>query len=402
MPLLLLTLFCLLAAPLGALAHGKVKHESDAGSDRPIVFPDVAGYWTLVADLHTHSSFSDGHVWPRIRVEEAHRDGLDALAVTEHLEYQPHRQDLPHPDRNRSYEITAEAAADLDMMIIPGVEITRDAPAGHMNAIFVKDANALFRMEDTAPDDVREYYEQAGEWAPREALEAAKEQEAFVFWNHPFWTDQHSTGIAKMPSFHRTNAKQGLLHGIEIANGLYYSEEAFAIALKHGLTIIGTSDVHNLIDWDYPPHKGEHRPVTLIFARDRSQEAMKAALFERRTIVWFRNLLLGRNDMMRLLLADSLTLQPLGYITNTDVLALKFTNHSDARFILSNQSKLTFMQTSDLLEVPPHGELLLGVKPGKRVKELEIKFKVMNALLAPGKPATMNFDLDIEIKDISL
>ena len=30
--------------------------------------------------LHTHSVFSDGHVWPRIRVAEAIRDGLDAMA----------------------------------------------------------------------------------------------------------------------------------------------------------------------------------------------------------------------------------------------------------------------------------------------------------------------------------
>ncbi|HAO89312.1 MAG TPA: PHP domain-containing protein, partial [Gammaproteobacteria bacterium] len=39
----------------------------------------------MVVDLHTHSVFSDGHVWPRIRVGEAIRDGLDAMAGTEHL-----------------------------------------------------------------------------------------------------------------------------------------------------------------------------------------------------------------------------------------------------------------------------------------------------------------------------
>lgn len=32
-------------------------------------------------DLHTHSVFSDGQVWPSIRVEEGVRDGLDALAI---------------------------------------------------------------------------------------------------------------------------------------------------------------------------------------------------------------------------------------------------------------------------------------------------------------------------------
>jgi hypothetical protein len=65
---------------------------------------DVEGRLTLISDLHTHSVFSDGHVWPNIRVSEAHRNGLDGLAITEHLEYQPHISQIPHIDRNTAYE----------------------------------------------------------------------------------------------------------------------------------------------------------------------------------------------------------------------------------------------------------------------------------------------------------
>ena len=88
---------------LAALAHGPAH-------DRAIQFPDVAGYKTLVCDLHMHTVFSDGSVWPDIRVEEALRDGLDCVAVTEHLEYQPHSTDIPHPDRNRAFEVALERA----------------------------------------------------------------------------------------------------------------------------------------------------------------------------------------------------------------------------------------------------------------------------------------------------
>ena len=67
-------------------SHGPAGSTSlNEGQDRVIVFPDTKDYKTIVADLHTHSVFSDGHVWPNIRVEEALRDGLDALAITEHL-----------------------------------------------------------------------------------------------------------------------------------------------------------------------------------------------------------------------------------------------------------------------------------------------------------------------------
>ena len=64
-----------------------------------LVFPDTSdGRKVLSVDLHTHSVFSDGHVWPTVRTWEAQRDGLAAMAVTEHVEYQPWRDDIPHPD----------------------------------------------------------------------------------------------------------------------------------------------------------------------------------------------------------------------------------------------------------------------------------------------------------------
>lgn len=54
--------------------------------------------------------------------------------------------DIPHPDRNRSFEVATLAAEKLDLLIIPGIEITRNDQAGHMNAVFVNDANALVRQ----------------------------------------------------------------------------------------------------------------------------------------------------------------------------------------------------------------------------------------------------------------
>ena len=109
-------------------AHGGANAVSDKA--RAIEFPDTSTYQTLAVDLHTHSVFSDGHVWPKTRVEEALRDQLDALAITEHLEWQPHRADILHPDRNRAYDIAADAAKETDLIVIRGSEITRDAPAG--------------------------------------------------------------------------------------------------------------------------------------------------------------------------------------------------------------------------------------------------------------------------------
>ena len=129
---------------VSVLGHGPA--QSGDVPQRHIQFPDTAQYQTLVLDLHTHSVFSDGHVWPTVRVSEALRDGLDGLAITEHLEFQPHLSDIPHPDRNRASEEALRAAEGHPLTVIPGVEITRTDEVGHINAVFIQDANPLVKM----------------------------------------------------------------------------------------------------------------------------------------------------------------------------------------------------------------------------------------------------------------
>ena len=375
----------LLFSAASAWAHGRAS-SPPADEARRITFPDVEGYQVLVLDPHTHSVFSDGHVWPRIRVEEALRDGLDALAITEHLEYQPHLGDIPHPDRNRAYEDAASAAEGKDLMVIAGVELTRGNPAGHQNALFIQDANELLRMED--PLEPEGYGGRANAWPTQEAVEAANEQGAFVFWNHGWWTPAFPDGIIVMPDFHKKNAKKGLLHGIEVANGGSYSAEAFQIALDYDLALIGSSDIHGLIDWSYEPHKGGHRPVTLVMAEERTQESMKAALFERRTVVWYKNMLLGRERHLAPLLEASLTLHDADY-RGGERLRVKITNTSDVDFRLRNKSRYGFAGDTDLIDVPQHSTVSLTVKTGKKVEEIELPFKVLNALTEPKKTASI-------------
>lgn len=410
-----LALLLIFGAP--TWAHDRVKtppqHEA-----RLIRFPDVEGHQTLVVDLHTHSVFSDGHVWPSIRVAEALRDGLDALAITEHLEWQPHRADLPHPDRNRAYEqALAALPKGSDLILIAGSEITREAPADHINAVFIKDANALLRVEANPPkvqaatpeeekrlravpkqlleEGVLDYYAAANQWPAEEAVRVANHQGAFVFWNHPFYTRAHRSALALMTEFHQALIQAGQLHGIEIANGAFYSEEAHALALEHGLTMLGVSDIHNLIDWDYPPRFGAHRPVTLAFAKERSAEGLREALFAGRTVVWFKNLLLGREAQLRPLLQAALNVTEAAYRKNLDVLDLTITNASDADIQLRNLSPYTFMHDGDDLTVPQHGKLKLSVRTVQRLAQVELEFEVGNALVAPKQRLRLSHSLQL-------
>ena len=96
------------------------------------------------------AEFSDGSVWPDVRIQEALRDSVDAVAMTEHLEYQPHEDDIPHPGRNRSHELTETYARPYDMLVVYGAEITRNTPPGHVNALFIQDANRLLIADSPA------------------------------------------------------------------------------------------------------------------------------------------------------------------------------------------------------------------------------------------------------------
>jgi len=72
---------CLLG--FGAELHA----QSAAKKEEKVKLPDISGYQTLKCDFQMHTVFSDGHVWPSFRLYEANRDGLDAISITEHIDY---------------------------------------------------------------------------------------------------------------------------------------------------------------------------------------------------------------------------------------------------------------------------------------------------------------------------
>lgn len=379
--------------PVLCWGHGTAGVPDDPDNPRLIEFPDVPGAKTLVVDLHSHSVFSDGHVWPKIRIEEAIRDGLDAFAVTEHLEWQPHLADIPHPDRNRAYEQAVAAAEGSDLIVIAGSEITREQPAGHINAVFITNANELFRPGESPEDPAAtvDYYRAAHAWPAAEAVAAANAQGAFVFINHPDWPDQRPNGLAELTELHEQLIAEGQLHGVEIANGASFSAEAFAIALEADLTLLGVSDVHDLIDWDYPPEQGAHRPVTLVFSADASSAGIRQALFDKQTVVWFKNLLVGREAVLVPLLEASLTIESARYAADTDVLEVVFRNHSDAVFELENLTGISTIEHAGQISVPAHKDLTVSFKPGLRRNQLKLAFEVRNALIAPGRHPVLSF-----------
>jgi histidinol phosphatase-like PHP family hydrolase len=192
--------------------------------------PDIPGYVTLKCDFHSHTVFSDGNVWPTQRVGEAWRDGLDALAITDHIEYQPRKQYIP-TDHNAAWRIVKTAAEDYNLILVHGAEITRSMPPGHLNALFIQDADSLDK-----PDFMQ-------------VIEAAVKQGAFIQYNHPGWTSQQPDGIPRLYPVHLDLIAKGWLHGIEYFNEYetYRNAAVLEMCREHKLAVMGNSDVHGVI-----------------------------------------------------------------------------------------------------------------------------------------------------------
>jgi predicted metal-dependent phosphoesterase TrpH len=65
------------------------------------------------ADLHIHTTASDGHSTPTEIVQSAHKHKLEIISITDH-------------DTIRGYQQALETAEKLNIQLLPGVEITAD------------------------------------------------------------------------------------------------------------------------------------------------------------------------------------------------------------------------------------------------------------------------------------
>lgn len=287
--------------------------------------PDLPGLTTLMCDFHMHSVFSDGKVWPTVRVDEAWREGLDAISLTEHVEYRPFKKDIP-VQFNRAYDLAKPVADDSGVLLIHGAEITRPMPPGHINTLFLADAAPL----------------QTDSW--QDAVKVAISQSAFVFWNHPGWRGQQPDGIARWYAEHSTLLDEEWLHGIEVVNHFSYYPRAHQWALEKGLTMLGNSDNHNPITMDYDPEQHERRPMTLVFAADRSVEAIKTALFTQHTAVLWQHKLIGEERFLRPLFEAAITINHHTTSTSTSMMVVDLVNDSDLEFNFVRQDTVTTIQ----------------------------------------------------------
>ncbi|MCL2097743.1 MAG: Sb-PDE family phosphodiesterase [Bacteroidales bacterium] len=345
---------------------------------KSINIPNLKDYVTLKCDFHIHTVFSDGTVWPTVRVDEARRDGLDAIAITDHIEIRPRLRQLQTVTditltgitHNVSYELAKTQAEKEGIILIRGSEISHAMPPGHSNAIFLSDADKL---------DVPDYMD---------AFRAAKAQNAFIFWNHPgalggsygqpdttLWWQEHTTLL-----------EQGMMHGIEVVNGGRYFIEAHRWCLEKNLTMIGATDSHQPI----PSFaEGKHRAMTLVFAREKTSEAIHEALIERRTAVYLDDFVIGEEKYLKELFENAVDIK-VKMNNSSDTAHITFNNNSDLIFHLrkdNHDPRLTYFRNINIIPyiINPNEQQTITVRLNEGIKGGDVNFIIENFLTTPDK-----------------
>lgn len=331
-----------------------------AASSAERYFPDIGGYQTLVCDFHTHTVFSDGRVWPTVRIGEAVREKLDVIAITDHVEYQPHREDIP-TNHARPYQIAQPVAQEKSIILIQGAEITRDTPPGHYNALFLND---IARLETESFLDV---------------IQEANVQQGFVFWNHHTWQGAEK---GQWEDVQTRMYDKKWLHGLEVANGNEYYPQAHQWSLEKKLTMLGNSDIHDP-SYFSPYSAHQHRTLTLVFAAEKSVSAVKQALVEGRTAVWYKNQLIGRREFLMPMFEACVEVdQP----RLTDKRTLALTIHSKAMIDLELEDVSPNGKTA--VTVPAFSDATVELPVTDQQYSLMVDYQVKNFQVKPGQGLT--------------
>ena len=342
----------------------RVKIDNLQKNSRPnIIVPNIGDFTTLKGDFHMHTVFSDGNLWPTVRVQEAWVDGLDVIAITDHVEYRPFKNYVKG-DLNSSYKIAKPEADKLGITLIHATEITRSMAPGHFNALFIEDAN-LIKTETAV-----------------QAIEAANKQGAFVFWNHPGWKAQQPD-TTKWWDVHTELYNKGWLHGVEVFNNDEYYPIAIGWCVDKNLAPFANSDVHSIVSHKYDLDK-YFRPMTLVFAKENSVEAIKEAMFAKRTVAWFGNYLAGDEKYLAEMFHNSVE-----YIKNPKSTKEKqfytLKNNTDLTFELKNVNK-----TSQSVTILPRSVVTISFKSADKKR---LTYKLTNCLIRMNEVLELNLEL---------
>jgi hypothetical protein len=334
-------------------------------SRKEVKIPNIPGYLTLKCDFHMHTIFSDGLVWPTIRVDEAWREGLDVIAISDHIEYTPFEDDVKIKF-GRAYEIAKPMADMYGLILIQAAEITRKMPPGHFNCLFLNDVPALDK-----PDFWDVIYE-------------AVKQNAFIIWNHPGWQQENEIPI--WYDEHTRLYQEGHLNGMELVNERSFYPLALQWCVEKNITMFGNSDIHSPTGMFYDLSLNDQRTMTLVFATAKTEEAVREALFSGRTAVYTGEMLIGKQEYLTQIFQNSVeVVSVIPDFESEGTYNVQVANRSEVPFKLVATEKAKGIEYPEEITLYPERTVFMQVKASRQtvnnLKGIILPYVVKNLLI---------------------
>ena len=362
-----------------------------------IILPQVKGFNCYKADLHIHTSYSDGAVTPAGRVNEAWYDGLDIIAITDHLEShggvkkffkvvapynkskKPTRYVAPGSTKMPADSIDPGVKIDFNaihqeavrtnnskgynLLLIKGCEMARNnEKLGHFNALFVNDLNSIYNFDI------------------KESFKNVKKQGGIIIHNHPGNIESRN------PEWHAEVRKKGLIDGYEVANGFTFYPHILNRCVEDKMIMMGNTDSHGFTAHRYGT-TGFFRTMTIVLAKELTEKAVKEALLKRRTIVYSGGDLMGEEKWLNEFLNASINCKLIKEDLEKGERTFLFTNMSSIAY------KLRRGKTVYTLE--PFKPITLSWGKNKKTGEMQYpRFRVDNMWIAGFDHPYFDIDID--------
>jgi hypothetical protein len=151
----------------------------------------------------------------------------------------------------------------------------------------------------------------------------------------------------------------------------------------------------------YEALEGKRRPIDLILAKEKTPEAVKEALFAGRTVVYWRNFLMGKAEYLAPIFEQSISIEnPSAKIAPQGRINFQIHNASDVDYELELAGPVEQFDVPQSLTLPADRTVLFGVRSqnaeAKGKVRLEIPYVVKNLKTAPdaGLPVTLKMTVE--------
>lgn len=176
-----------------------------------------------------------------------------------------------------------------------------------------------------------------------------------------------------------------MLNGIEVVNSGIYNVTAHRLALQYNLTMMCNTDEHYDM---YPRYQKTHRPMTLVFAKEKSEAGIREALLARRTACYFDDYLVARQPEAEAFFKAALQVKT-EHAKRKDepTLLIKVLNTSDIPFNVA-------ITGNYVMEEYPLGQVTLAAHKETKIilramwqypKQVTLNIKVNNILVTPDR-----------------